>query len=88
MLYEIDSSKIDIFEMAKSGSKLVSIGGQMSFTCRTSDATDAISFTTPESYLVRVRGLFENRNCMYCRSSKLYSHDKEKNFRCKTSFKT
>lgn len=52
MLYEIDSMKIDIFEIAKTGSKFISIGGQLSFVCRTSDASDAISFTTPESFLV------------------------------------
>ena len=55
MLFEMDNSKINIFEIAKSGSKLVSVGGQMSFTCRSSDASDAISFTTPESYLVSER---------------------------------
>lgn len=52
MVYEIDGKKIDIFEVAKAGSKLVSIGGQLSFVCRTSDASDAISFTTPDSFLV------------------------------------
>ena len=52
MIYEIDGKKIDIFDVAKAGSKLVTLGGQMAFVCRTSDASDAISFTTPDSYLV------------------------------------
>ncbi|XP_065225027.1 neurexin 1 isoform X2 [Planococcus citri] len=52
MMYEVDGKKIDIFDVAKAGSKLVTLGGQMAFACKTSDASDAISFTTPDSYLI------------------------------------
>lgn len=52
MIYETDGKKIDIFDVAKAGSKLVMVGGQLAFVCKTSDASDAISFTTPDSYLV------------------------------------
>ncbi|XP_024085653.1 neurexin-2 isoform X2 [Cimex lectularius] len=50
--FNADTLKLNLVELARTGSKLVGIAGQVDFMCQEVEAADPITFTTSASHLV------------------------------------
>lgn len=50
--YSADSLKLDILELARTSSKLVSIIGKPDWMCQAVEVADPVTFSTPDTVLV------------------------------------
>ena len=57
---------MNLIDLARTGSKLIQVAGRVDYQCPSGDPQDPVTFTTRESYLVRIKlnNLYENIDFM------------------------
>lgn len=52
MEFSADTLRLNLIDLAKSGSKLIQIAGRIDYQCPAGDPQDPVTFTTRDSHLV------------------------------------
>lgn len=52
MEFSADTLRLNLIDLARTGSKLIQVAGRVDYTCPTGDPQDPVTFTTRESHLV------------------------------------
>jgi len=55
--FSADTLNLNLIDLAKSGSKLIQVAGNLEYQCPSGDPQDPVTFTTRESHLVRLEYL-------------------------------
>ncbi|KFB36467.1 AGAP004066-PA-like protein [Anopheles sinensis] len=50
--FSADTLRLNLIDLARTGSKLIQVAGRVDYTCPSGDPQDPVTFTTRESYLV------------------------------------
>uniref|UniRef100_A0AAG5CQ47 Laminin G domain-containing protein n=1 Tax=Anopheles atroparvus TaxID=41427 RepID=A0AAG5CQ47_ANOAO len=50
--FSADTLRLNLIDLARTGSKLIQVAGRVDYTCPPGDPQDPVTFTTRESYLV------------------------------------
>uniref|UniRef100_A0A182LRW6 Laminin G domain-containing protein n=1 Tax=Anopheles culicifacies TaxID=139723 RepID=A0A182LRW6_9DIPT len=49
--FSADTLRLNLIDLARTGSKLIQVAGRVDYTCPSGDPQDPVTFTTRESYL-------------------------------------
>ena len=55
MEFSADTLRLNLIDLARSGSKLIQIAGRVDYQCPIGDPQDPVTFTTRDSHLVSIR---------------------------------
>lgn len=50
--FSADTLRLNLIDLARTGSKLIQVAGRLEYTCPTGDPQDPVTFTTRDSHLV------------------------------------
>lgn len=56
--FSADTLRLNLIDLARTGSKLIQVAGRIEYTCPIGDPQDPVTFTTRDSHLVRVLWLY------------------------------
>lgn len=51
--FTADTLNLNLIDLARTGSKLISVAGRLDYSCPSGDVQDPVTFTTREAHLVR-----------------------------------
>lgn len=54
MEFSADTLRLNLIDLARTGSKLIQVAGRVDYNCPSGDPQDPVTFTTKESHLVRL----------------------------------
>lgn len=52
MEFSADTLRLNLIDLARTGSKLIQVAGRIDYTCPSGDPQDPVTFTTRDSHLV------------------------------------
>lgn len=51
--FSADTLRLNLIDLARTGSKLITVTGRLEYACTATDSADPVSFTTRDAHLVR-----------------------------------
>lgn len=53
MEFSADTLRLNLIDLARTGSKLIQVAGRVAYNCPSGDPQDPVTFTTKDSHLVK-----------------------------------
>lgn len=50
--FSADTLRLNLIDLARTGSKLITVTGRLEYTCTATDSADPVTFTTRDAHLV------------------------------------
>lgn len=66
MEFSADTLRLNLIDLARTGSKLIQVAGRVAYNCPSGDPQDPVTFTTRDSHLVMKNGVFLYVQCLCC----------------------
>lgn len=65
MEFSADTLRLNLIDLARTGSKLIQVAGRIDYTCPSGDPQDPVTFTTRDSHLVCI--------CLYVQKKSIHA---------------
>lgn len=60
--FSADTLRLNLIDLARTGSKLITVTGRLEYACTATDSADPVTFTTRDGHLVSVPSRFLQKN--------------------------
>lgn len=57
MEFSADTLRLNLIDLARTGSKLITVTGRLEYACTATDSADPVTFTTRDAHLVSLSNL-------------------------------
>lgn len=66
MEFSADTLRLNLIDLARTGSKFIQVAGRVAYNCPSGDPQDPVTFTTRDSHLVMKNDVFLYVQCLCC----------------------